>query len=141
MNDIGEGLHNVIHKENLLHRDVNVENIVQSSKTCYKLCDFGSASPVGSPPKTNQEREALKADLDKLMTTSYRAPETFDFDMGPIDERSDVWAFGVVLYRLCFGKTPFETIEAIKKAYYVFPSEPVYSSGLLNLIGMNTYYL
>ncbi len=109
--DVCEGvaaMHNL--RPPLLHRDLKVENILQSSPTSYKLCDFGSTVPVANrPPSTTQEIRALEADLNQHTTLQYRAPEMVDVYLRrPVDEKSDVWALGVLLYKLCYYTTPFE---------------------------------
>ena len=87
----------------LLHRDLKVENILQSPTTSFRLCDFGSVTPVAPrPPSTTQEIRALEADLNRHTTGTlqYRPPEMIDPYLGrPIDEKSDVWALGVLLYK------------------------------------------
>lgn len=93
----------------LLHRDLKVENILHSSPTSYKLCDFGSATTVTRPPTSMQDIRALEADLNRHTTLQYRAPEMVDvYSKRPVDEKSDVWALGVLLYKLCYYTTPFE---------------------------------
>ncbi|KAM6498640.1 hypothetical protein JOM56_006588 [Amanita muscaria] len=122
----------------LLHRDLKVENILQSSHTSYKLCDFGSSAPVSKAPSNMQELRAIEADLNKHTTMQYRAPEMIDVHMRrPIDEKSDVWALGVLLYKLCYYTTPFEEHGplAILQVSYKIPPYPVYSPQLNSLIG------
>lgn len=55
----------------------------------------------------------------------------------PIDEKSDIWALGVLLYKLCYYTTPFEEQGqlAILNASYRFPSYPAFSDRLKKLIG------
>ncbi|KAG6873851.1 hypothetical protein C0995_010463 [Termitomyces sp. Mi166 len=136
--DVCEGvacMHNV--RPPLLHRDLKVENILQSSTTSYKLCDFGSASTVFRPPATTQEIRALEADLNRHTTLQYRAPEMIDvYSRRPIDEKSDVWALGVLLYKLCYYTTPFEEHGqlAILNVQYKIPPYPVYSPQINQLI-------
>lgn len=122
----------------LLHRDLKVENILQSSQSSYKLCDFGSATAVSRPPSNMQELRLLEADLNKHTTMQYRAPEMIDVHMRrPIDEKSDVWALGVLLYKLCYYTTPFEEHGplAILQVSYRIPPYPVYSAQMNALIG------
>ncbi|KAF8625185.1 hypothetical protein AX15_005494 [Amanita polypyramis BW_CC] len=122
----------------LLHRDLKVENILQSSQTSYKLCDFGSATAVSKPPSNMQELRLLEADLNKHTTMQYRAPEMIDVHMRrPVDEKSDVWALGVLLYKLCYYTTPFEEHGplAILQVSYKIPPYPVYSKEMNVLIG------
>lgn len=137
--DVCEGvaaMHNL--RPPLLHRDLKVENILQASSTSYKLCDFGSAAPVAPRvPSTTAEIRALEADLNRHTTLQYRAPEMVDpYLRRPIDEKSDVWALGVLLYKLCYYTTPFEEHGplAILNVQYKIPPYPVYSSQMNGLI-------
>ena len=123
----------------LLHRDLKVENILQASATSYRLCDFGSATPVQKVPSNIQDLRMLEADLNRHTTLQYRAPEMVDvFLRRPIDEKSDVWALGVLLYKLCYYTTPFEEHGplAILNVQYKIPPYPVYSNQMNALIGM-----
>ncbi|KAG6849978.1 hypothetical protein H0H93_002980 [Arthromyces matolae] len=136
--DVCEGvacMHNL--RPALLHRDLKVENILQSTPTSYKLCDFGSATTVSRPPATNQEIRALEADLNRHTTLQYRAPEMIDvYSRRPVDEKSDVWALGVLLYKLCYYTTPFEEHGqlAILNVQYRTPPYPIYSPQMNQLI-------
>ncbi|KDR85677.1 hypothetical protein GALMADRAFT_234684 [Galerina marginata CBS 339.88] len=121
----------------LLHRDLKVENILQSSSTSFKLCDFGSATTVSNPPTNMQEIRALEADLNRHTTLQYRAPEMVDvYSKRPVNEKSDVWALGVLLYKLCYYTTPFEEHGplAILNVQYRIPPYPVYSQDMNMLI-------
>ncbi|KAG0702737.1 hypothetical protein DFH29DRAFT_999123 [Suillus ampliporus] len=137
--DVCEGvaaMHNL--RPALLHRDLKVENILQASNNIFKLCDFGSATPVAPrPPSTTAEVRALEADLNRHTTLQYRAPEMVDpYLRRSVDEKSDVWALGVLLYKLCYYTTPFEEHGplAILNVQYRIPPYPVYSSQLNTLI-------
>ncbi|KAH9081482.1 hypothetical protein EDB83DRAFT_2333002 [Lactarius deliciosus] len=137
--DVCEGvaaMHNL--RPALLHRDLKVENILQSSDTLFKLCDFGSATPVARLPANTQEIRALEADLNRHTTLQYRAPEMVDpYLRRPIDEKSDVWALGVLLYKLCYYTTPFEEHGplAILNVQFKIPPYPAYSAQMNSLIG------
>ncbi|OBZ79644.1 Serine/threonine-protein kinase ppk29, partial [Grifola frondosa] len=143
--DVCEGLaymHSL--KPPLLHRDLKVENILQSSQTSYKLCDFGSATAVQKVPSNTQEMRMLEADLNRHTTLQYRAPEMVDVYLRrPVDEKSDVWALGVLLYKLCYYTTPFEEHGplAILNVQYKIPPYPVYSNQMNALIGMLRAFL
>ncbi|KAI0725929.1 hypothetical protein C8Q72DRAFT_961172 [Fomitopsis betulina] len=128
--DVCEGLA-AMHalKPPLLHRDLKVENILQASAMLYKLCDFGSATSVQKVPSN--------ADLNRHTTLQYRAPEMVDVYLRrPVDEKSDVWALGVLLYKLCYYTTPFEEHGplAILNVQYKIPPYPVYSQQMNTLI-------
>jgi len=126
----------------LLHRDLKVENILQSSATSFKLCDFGSTTTVSRPPANSQEMRVLEFDLNRHTTLQYRAPEMIDLpSRRPIDEKSDVWALGVLLYKLCYYTTPFEEHGplAILNVQYKFPAYPVYSQKMTYLISESSH--
>ncbi|KAG8913946.1 hypothetical protein FRC00_001233, partial [Tulasnella sp. 408] len=129
-------MHNL--KPALLHRDLKVENILQASEKSYKLCDFGSAATAAlKSPTTTAEIRAIEQDLLRHTTLQYRAPEMVDpYLRLPIDEKSDVWALGVLLYKLCYYTTPFEEHGplAILNVHYKIPPYPVYSQNMINLI-------
>ncbi|KAF8251937.1 hypothetical protein K440DRAFT_668446 [Wilcoxina mikolae CBS 423.85] len=121
----------------LLHRDLKVENVLIAPSGGYKVCDFGSCSPVKPAPQTVVECRLLEEDIQKHTTLQYRSPEMVDvFRRLPIDEKSDIWALGVLLYKLCYYTTPFEEQGqlAILNASFSFPPHPIFSDRLKNLI-------
>jgi AP2-associated kinase len=134
----------------LLHRDLKIENVLshpngmpptpqRPTPLVFKLCDFGSTTfPATHPPQTKAEADALAQDLNKHTTLQYRSPEMVEPMLGwAVGLPSDVWALGVLLYKLCYYTTPFEEhgTLAIVNAKYTFPQYPVYSPRLQHLIG------
>lgn len=128
-------------KPPLLHRDLKVENILISGKgrsTIYKLCDFGSSAPPRPAAKSAAEGRLIEDDVQRHTTLQYRSPEMIDvYRKQPIDEKSDIWALGVLLYKLCYYTTPFEEVGqmAILNATFKYPSYPRFSDRLKMLIG------
>ena len=128
-------------KPPLLHRDLKVENILISSGSSaktYKLCDFGSTAPPRPAATTAAERRLIEDDVQKHTTFQYRSPEMIDvYRKQPIDEKSDIWALGVLLYKLCYYTTPFEQQGqmAILNASFKFPGYPPFSDKTKSLIG------
>lgn len=121
----------------LIHRDLKIENVLISGDGTYKLCDFGSVSPVLRPPKNSQEFHILEEDIQRHTTAQYRSPEMIDIYRGfPIDEKCDIWALGVFLYKLCYYTTPFEKEGqlAILHARFEFLPKPIYSDRLKRVI-------
>lgn len=93
----------------LIHRDIKIENVLIDSNHVFKLCDFGSSVNYMAPPKNPQELQLMKDDLMQHTTPQYRAPEMIDLTKGfPIDDKLDIWALGIFLYKLCYYTTPFE---------------------------------
>ncbi|KAG0665472.1 hypothetical protein C6P44_004849 [Monosporozyma unispora] len=121
----------------LIHRDIKIENVLISKDNVFKVCDFGSVCGVIRPPKNAQELMYVQHDIMKNTTAQYRAPEMLDLTRGfPIDEKSDIWALGVFLYKLCYYTTPFEKVgeSAILAGKYQYPAYPQYSDRMKNLI-------
>ncbi|QHS75884.1 serine/threonine protein kinase ARK1 [Saccharomyces paradoxus] len=121
----------------LIHRDIKIENVLISANNEYKLCDFGSVCGIIRPPRNSQELSYVQQDILKNTTAQYRSPEMIDIFRGlPIDEKSDIWALGIFLYKLCYYTTPFEKggEPAILSGRFEFPLYPNYSEQLKSLI-------
>ncbi|XP_073057964.1 protein kinase STUNTED-like isoform X2 [Primulina eburnea] len=84
----------------VVHRDIKPSNIVLSSKVKPKLCDFGLATwtPARSVPFLCKTVKG---------TFGYLAPEYFQH--GKVSDKTDVYAFGVVLLELITGRKPIES--------------------------------
>lgn len=80
----------------------------------------------------------IEDDVQRHTTLQYRSPEMIDvYRRQPIDEKSDIWALGVLLYKLCYYTTPFEEAGqmAILNASFKYPAYPQFSDRLKMLIG------
>lgn len=122
----------------LLHRDLKVENVLIASSRRFVLCDFGSCAAPREAATTVAECRLIEEDIQKHTTLQYRSPEMIDvYRKLPIDEKSDIWALGVLLYKLCYYTTPFEEQGqlAILNASFKFPSYPMFSDRIKLLIG------
>lgn len=141
--DVAEGVACMHYlKPPLLHRDLKVENVLITTTAAsrrFKLCDFGSTAPPRPAATTAAECRLIEDDVQKHTTLQYRSPEMIDvYRKQPIDEKSDIWALGVLLYKLCYYTTPFEAQGqlAILNASFKFPGHPYFSDRLKKLIGM-----
>lgn len=129
-------------KPPLLHRDLKVENILvknSGSSKQFKLCDFGSSAQPRPAATNAAEGRLIEEDVQKHTTMQYRSPEMIDvYRRQPIDEKSDIWALGVLLYKLCYYTTPFEEQGqmAILNARFKYPAYPQFSDRLKQLIAM-----
>jgi AP2-associated kinase len=142
--DVAEGVAAMHYlKPPLLHRDLKVENVLISKsmstgQPVYKICDFGSSAPPRPAAKTAEEGRLIEEDVQKHTTMQYRSPEMIDvWRKQSIDEKADIWALGVLLYKLCYYTTPFENVGqmAILNASFKYPSHPSFSDRLKRLIG------
>lgn len=141
--DIAEGVACMHYlKPPLLHRDIKVENVLITTRSGgrrFMLCDFGSAAPPRPAPSSVVECRLMDEDVQKHTTLQYRSPEMVDvYRKQPLNEKADIWALGVFLYKLCYYTTPFEDQGqlAILNASYRFPSHPNFSDKIKRLIGM-----
>ncbi|KAI8822662.1 kinase-like domain-containing protein, partial [Fimicolochytrium jonesii] len=124
----------------IIHRDIKVENVLIADNNVHKLCDFGSATIRRIEPGTSmgaQEIRLLEEEVGKYTTLQYRSPELCDlYQKKGMTEKMDMWALGVLLYKLCFFTTPFEDSGAlaILNVRYTMPTHPAYSRNLLAII-------
>ena len=98
------------HQRGVLHRDLKPGNIlVQDSADGIgqpKVLDFGIARPLGD---ADPSATTLKTDIGQLVgTLAYMSPEQIGGNTDEVDVRSDVYALGVIIYRLLSGKLPLD---------------------------------
>ncbi|KAJ1985221.1 Ark- serine/threonine protein kinase [Dimargaris verticillata] len=125
----------------ILHRDLKPENVLISSDLSrFVLCDFGSCTTdrvrIGTT-LASRDVTRYEDDIQRHTTLEYRAPELIDLYLKwGLTEKMDIWALGVLLFKLCYRSTPFDDAGelAILNVNYTFPSTPEHDSSLKNLI-------
>lgn len=85
------------HDNNIIHRDIKTENIMVTESGLVKVMDFGLAK--------NLDRENITKVSKTLGTIAYMSPE--QVEGSKVDQRSDIYSFGIVLYELLTGRLPF----------------------------------
>jgi serine/threonine protein kinase/Tfp pilus assembly protein PilF len=99
------------HKSGVLHRDIKPENIMLRPDGYAKVLDFGIAKLTDQQPALDNHGIATSAVLETrsglvIGTVRYMSPEQARDE--PVDARTDIWSFGVILYEMLAGTPPFE---------------------------------
>lgn len=85
------------HQQGLIHRDLKPSNILLDRDRRPRVSDFGLALHLATARRSNQIAGTL----------AYMAPEQASGETHRLDARTDLWAVGVLLYRMLSGRLPF----------------------------------
>jgi serine/threonine-protein kinase len=100
------------HEKGIVHRDLKPANIKVTPHGIIKVLDFGLAKAIdqpsgGSDPTMSPTLTLGATQLGAILgTAAYMSPEQARGQ--PVDKRSDIWAFGAVLYEMLTGRRLFE---------------------------------
>ena len=122
------------HDQGVIHRDLKPANIKVRPDGTVKVLDFGlakalvpdppeDAAPTSSPTVTSP---ALTAAGVMLGTPAYMSPE--QVKARPVDRRSDLWAFGCVLYEMLSGRRAFPGEDVPETLAAILTKEPDWSA-------------
>ncbi len=117
------------HEAGIVHRDLKPRNVIVTEDGRAKLLDFGiakrvgpAASPAAAPSGDGATQDLGTAAGIVVGTPHYMSPEQAQGK--PVDARSDIFSFGVVLYEMLGGQRPFDADTPAAVMAAVLRDEP-----------------
>jgi serine/threonine protein kinase/predicted ATPase/Flp pilus assembly protein TadD len=103
------------HRLGVIHRDIKPSNVLLAADGTPRLSDFGIAHSATG--------ENITRTGTLLGTAAYLAPEAFKTEQ--VNERSDIWSFGVMLYQMLTGRLPFDNRQPLPVLITSILNQPV----------------
>jgi serine/threonine-protein kinase len=127
------------HRADIVHRDLKPENVMVRSDGYVKVLDFGLAARMPTPRAQQAETVVTtdstfitrETDVDSrrlshpgqiLGTIPYMSPE--QIEGREVDQRSDLFAFGIILYEMLTGRHPWPRPSPVDTLYAILHEDP-----------------
>ncbi len=118
------------HAAGIVHRDLKPSNVMVVGEDRVKVLDFGLAKlldPGGGAPD-HATRTAITVDRALVGTFAYMSPE--QAEARPLDGRTDIFSFGVMLYEMATGSRPFTAESPVLVLGKIVAAEPALPSAV-----------
>jgi WD40 repeat protein len=122
------------HSKGMIHRDIKPANVLITKEGILKITDFGLVRrDYVEEDSTNAKQDQMRTEDERLTslgemgTPGYYSPEQFS-NPHEVDEKTDIFAFGVCLYEMFCGNRPYEVTFGPRQE----PPDPVSLSGDAN---------
>jgi serine/threonine protein kinase/tetratricopeptide (TPR) repeat protein len=118
------------HQRGIIHRDIKPENILLTARGRVKVVDFGLAKsvPMQRAIGGTTAAESLTEPGTVMGTLSYMSPEQLRGEA--LDERTDIFSFGIVLHEMIAGRLPFAGSNSLEVAASIL-KDPAFEIGTL----------
>ncbi len=117
------------HAAGIVHRDLKPGNVMVGESGRVKVLDFGLAKLLAGPASTPEASQTMLAESPKTVhgtimgTVAYMSPEQAEGK--PVDHRSDIFAFGALLYEMLTGRRAFQGESTVSTLAAILTTEPV----------------
>jgi PAS domain S-box-containing protein len=109
-----------IHAANIIHKDINLANIVYNPETKrLKIIDFGISTNFTDENPTIKNLGILEG------TLAYMSPEQTGRMNRSLDYRTDLYSLGITLYKLLTQQLPFETNDVLELVHFHIARQPI----------------
>ena len=112
------------HRAGVVHRDLKPENVMVRADGYVKVLDFGLAKWLPTTAQLQAERTTMHVTQPGqiLGTVAYMSPEQIQGQ--DVDARSDLFAFGILLYEMLSGRHPWSRPSAVDTLHAILHDDP-----------------